>query len=268
MSLFETIKQSAQLLAYVSAETLWPTRCAICDEVGELICNTCLRKLPYIDQLFCCTTCGAAFRKAICTECNHFILSWKHLDEFPLDGCISAVQLSNDTRRIITCYKDRGEQRLARVIASITADAIPARWISQSVLVPIPTRKEALRQRGFDHLQLIAKSVSELTGIPLWNILAPAPRKRQDQRALNGQERLNNMRHSFHVTKPWLVAMGATSHITPKDSHSIPNSDLKDGTRFILIDDVFTTGATLFAAAEELRHSGALIVSGLTFARA
>lgn len=255
MAFLDDIKSSAQLLQLAVAETLWPTRCAVCDTPGELLCARCRLHLPYIDQLLACPVCGAAYGRRACTECNHMILKWKGLARFPLDGCASAVMLTPETRRIVVAYKDRGDQGLARVIAALQARIIPPAWLTGAALVPIPARRQALRTRGFDHVGLITRELSALTDLPICEALAPG--KQKDQRELDARERLTNMRGAISVApiKKNALEGSASSVIAPLPS------------RVILVDDVLTTGATLFAAAEALREAGVREVFALTFAR-
>ena len=97
------------------AETIWPTRCAICDKPGYLLCPECSRKLPYIDQLKTCPNCGEPFGNIQCCGCN---------GQTQFDKCVSVFFLNNDTGKIITTYKDGGERRLAYVIAYFLHKAI------------------------------------------------------------------------------------------------------------------------------------------------
>lgn len=234
VSALETLMSSALFLREAAQEILWPSRCVICDMPGSLLCDKCRRTLDYVDHLKACPICGAPYGKHLCTECNQFILDWKHLDHFSLDGCASCVQLTPQTRRIVTCYKDRNERRLAELIASCMADCLPYSWRKDAALIPIPTRKAAKRNRGFDHLQLIAHTLSERTSLPLIEALAANTRK--DQRRLGGQDRLLNMAGSFTFNPSRI-------------------NELLPYSRLIIVDDVLTTGATLFTAAEVLRES-------------
>ena len=238
----ETLISSALLLKEAAQETLWPSRCAICDTPGTILCDRCQRNLDYIDHLKACPVCGAPHGKQLCTECNQFILDWKHLDHFPLDGCVSCVQLTPQTRRIVTCYKDRNERRLANCIAACMADCLPHTWHKNAALIPIPTRKSNQRNRGFDHLQLIAHALSERTSLPL--IEALTANTRRDQRRLGGQDRLANMVGSFTLN--------------PSQA-----PELLGYSRLIIVDDVLTTGATLFTAANVLRKASKISVSAL-----
>lgn len=185
------IKGSLKLLQLGLSEAVWQTRCVICDVPGVALCDKCSRELPYLDQLSSCPTCGAPWGRGICCECNQQTLHWKGLAHFPLDGCVSAVLLSPETKRIVTVFKDRGEQQLSGIIARHMANVLPPSWQAGAALVPIPARINAVRERGFDHVLLIGAELSRMTGMPLTPLLRARPRR--DQRNLDAKQRLANM---------------------------------------------------------------------------
>ena len=169
------------------AETLYPTRCAVCDKPGAVLCGSCAAALPYIDALTACPRCGAPFGVVQCSECTSVLMEPFGYKEPPYDEMASALVLTEAVRRIVTVYKDQNERGLARPMAQIMA---------------------------------------------------------RYQRKLGRTGRIGNMRHS-------LTALAGAS---------MPAA-------VIVVDDVCTTGATLFAATEALRTAGAKIVWCLTFAR-
>lgn len=225
-------------------EALWPTRCAVCDAHGQLLCDRCRAQLPYIDANQACPRCGAPFGVLTCTECNDETLSLFQLERFPFDQMASAVMLTDESRRLATVFKDSGEQRLAGEIAGIMAPYLPPRWHEGApVITFVPATRRAQLQRGFDHMELVAGALSDIVDIPAMHLLEVGAS--QDQRELGRRQRASNMAQRF------AIRAGAT----------VPET-------VILIDDVCTTGATLFAAAETLRSAGAKTLYALTFARA
>lgn len=227
------------------AELVWPTRCVLCERSGAVLCESCRRSLPYIDQWMACPACGAPYGMLECTECNCLSLHDTGFEEAPFESCVSAVLFSDATARIVRTHKDGGERRLVHDMAYAIACAIPVEWITcDTAVVPIPATREACRARGFDHGEALALDVARLLRLPSASVLQPPSAK--DQRELSRAQRFANMDSAFSLVGD------------------------RDAPRFgsaILIDDVFTTGATLFAASCLLREAGVEHVRCATFAR-
>ncbi|MBQ9691331.1 MAG: ComF family protein [Eggerthellaceae bacterium] len=133
-----------------------------------------------------------------------------------------------------------GEQRLAKAIALLMHEYIEHMRTIDAITF-IPNRKRALLKRGFDHMKLIAYALSELMDVPVAQILIANETK--DQRLLNRMQRQANAQHMFD----------ATEDISYK--------------HILLIDDVFTTGATLQHGQTCLFEHGAKKVTCLTLMR-
>lgn len=112
----------------------------------------------------------------------------------------------------------------------------------------IPARKQALRERGFDHMKEVGARLSKRCGLPFLDVLHTVDRS--DQRGLSASSRQQNMKGSFAFNPQGLLR---TAGVIPE--------------RVILVDDVLTTGATLMAAASVLKEAGIDQVFGLTVAR-
>ena len=114
------------------------------------------------------------------------------------------------------------------------------------VVVPVPLDRGRLRERGYNQAELIAKPLARLLGIPFRSYLLVRTRPRPNQLRLTRRER-------------WETVRGAYA---PHQTAQV------DKLRVLLVDDVFTTGATLDACSRALKGAGAARVVGLTVARA
>lgn len=147
-------------------------------------------------------------------------------------------------QKLIQLFKYSGIHPLARPLGGLLVDAYP-RSEQIDVIVPVPMHWWRRWTRGFNQAELLAKEVAGRTGVPVRD----AARRRRwttPQAGLSNSSRRKNVSSSFEVPKPAAVR----------------------GLRVLLVDDVFTTGATVSACAAALKRAGARRVSVLTLARA
>ena len=225
-------------------ELLWPTRCAVCDEPGELICNTCTSNLIPYDPWLACPRCGAPWGKFQCHLCNSYSAQSMNLParDFPK---YSAYIFQGGTASIVRRFKDANEQRLSKLLAAAMANALSPELCAQiELIVYVPCSAASIQLRGFDQMELISADLSELLHKPA---LCPFELPQSyDQRELNRQERSHNMQHAFQLNSKCSCLLGKV---------------------VLLIDDVITTGATMNAAGELLYYAGVKQVFGLSYAR-
>ncbi len=130
-------------------------------------------------------------------------------------------------------------ERLAELAASDPA-LRPA-----DVVVPVPLHPSRLRERGHNQAELIARPLALRLGLPLRSYLLVRMRPRPDKLKLTRRERWTTVRGAYAAREAAQV----------------------DNLRVLLVDDVFTTGATLDACSRALRKAGAARVAGVTVAR-
>ena len=146
-------------------------------------------------------------------------------------------------QKLIQVFKYGKVETLARPLSGFLMGAIP-RDETFDAIIAMPMHWRKRRERGFNQAELLAKPVANRYGVRLSTNLR---RKRytKAQASLGDAERQSNLTDAFEV----------------KDAHKVA------GKRILLIDDVFTTGATLRAAACVLKAAGAARVSALALAR-
>lgn len=203
-------------------------------EVGEpLVCAVCrLRWRALVDPV--CVTCGEPADLGVaCRLC----VSWPG----GFAGVRSAVRLDGPVRELIHAFKYDGWWRLADVFA-LRMTQLPRAIDSDVDLVPIPLSRRRRLARGYNQAACLADALGRLSG----NTVDPGRLRRlrdtATQTRLTPAMRLANLAGAFEAT-----------------ANSRPA---------VLVDDVFTTGATLCSAATALLNGGATAVSALTFARA
>ena len=224
---------------------LSPIVCMSCHKRGHFICENCYTRLPFISPSLACRNCASPYGWLSCTACD---------EPWELTQTSSVLELSPLVRRMITDFKDRGELRLAVVIAALLSsyvmqllDEDDASARAHAFLHPdcvcfVPATALAYRRRGFDHMELVAKNFCAYTRLPFADIaLRP---QADDQRKLSRTARLANLSGSISILRDC------------------------SGLSFLILDDVITTGASIRELASALRARGAREVAALSFARA
>ena len=150
----------------------------------------------------------------------------------------AAVAYDGPVRRIVAAWKERGLRKLAAWAAEVVAEAIekPA----ADCVAFVPADRERNLQRGYHAAERLARELGSCWELPVAPLLVRT-RAARPQRGLDHAARRRNVRAAFR-------ALPATGDV-------------------LLVDDVYTTGATVNAAASTLRRAGARRVEVVTFAR-
>jgi ComF family protein len=218
---------------------LLPAACLLCDapvaraENDALICALCRSRWRRVPGPLC-ERCGQpAFADLACRICA----------DWPpgLARVRSAVWLDESPRRAVHRLKYDGWWRAAEAMAEAMRDLEPL--TGRVSLIPVPLGSRRLRERGYNQSERIAAELARRIGAPVRTDLLRRRRETRTQTALTPEERQANLAGAFA-------------------------SERAGGIEAVLVDDVFTTGATLVAAAAALAGAGATRVEGVTFARA
>jgi ComF family protein len=209
-----------------------PRRCAGCGRAGCEVCAACLRGLLRLLGPRC-ERCGAPTSWPVkrCLECK---------GRLAFAQARAAVAYSGPAKPLVRAWKDGGQRRLAGLAADLVTSVLDAPRADAIAYVP-PDPDRGLR-RGRHPARDLAAALADRWRLPLAPLLerpAAAPR----QRGLTLAERRRNVRGAYRARAP-----------APR--------------RLVLVDDVYTTGATANACASALRRAGASRIEVITFARA
>jgi predicted amidophosphoribosyltransferase len=213
-------------------DLLLPQRCLVCSRPGVQVCEGCTSGLRRIGPPLC-ERCGAptAWPVRRCAECAGRRLGFVRAR--------AAVAYEDPVPLIVAAWKERGLRRLAAWAAEIVAETLPRP--ERAALAFVPGDPDRRLKRGHA-AERFAAELAERWSLPC-NPLLRRTRGSVPQRGLRRVERRQNVAGAF-------VARG---RVPP---------------RVVLVDDVYTTGATANAAASALRKGGARRVEIVTFARA
>lgn len=212
--------------------------CYFCGRLGQIICYSCLHKIK---------TCN----NSVCIKCQRqTILGFTHIycqnesqNYLPSQLCViyeyegfvsEVVKKSKYNPKRFSLLKFLSKEG-AKAAAKIGFD------FRDFVVVPIPISKTREKERGFNQAEIIAKAVAKEFGLVMDNSILVRARETNKQSFLTKEERARNLLGAFEVKEKSLGFMKVKN----------------DKNKFLLVDDVCTTGSTLIAASLALYKAGA-----------
>jgi ComF family protein len=227
---------------------LLPSQCHCCEKFLEEdrqgICPDCLSKIRWIEPPFC-TLCGVPFASG-------------EIKNHPCGACMTREKYftmaralgyyEGPLREAIHRWKYEEKSYLTSFFGEKLAEGFHRYWDSRSfdLLIPVPLHLKRLRERGFNQALLLVKELSRRTRIPYSKRLLQKRIPTTPQVNLSGGEREKRVRGSFHVQR---------------------DEEIK-GKSILLVDDVYTTGATVNECSKVLLMAEAERVDVLTLAHA
>ncbi|MBA2617694.1 MAG: ComF family protein [Rubrobacter sp.] len=215
------------------ADLFYPQWCVSCNRrASDVLCRPCFESLPWTGSPTC-ERCGVptAFDTPACGACKNV--------DFSFETARAPLRYEGVGKEIVHALKYRGytavvEKLAAPLLAEVVVGGFDA-------VVPVPLHKARLRQRGFNQAALLARGLARRMNSPVSDTLQVV-RITRDQVELSAAERRRNVAGAFSA--------GARTR-----------------GRLLLVDDVFTTGATTNACAAALLRAGAAEVHAVTLCR-
>ena len=238
-------------------QLLLPAECLVCHRLlgpqfaDDLVCRVCrLRWRPVRPPW--CERCGQPEPHfGPCRLCR----GWPA----ELTSARSAVWLDGGARRAVHALKYDGLARVGRDMAAVVAKLVAPPPLG-AVLVPIPLGPKRQARRGYNQSAALATALGRLWGLTNRPELLVRTRDTPTQTALTPAARLANVAGAFRVQNAELGMQNCSA--APHSAFILLRSPL------VLVDDVFTTGATLAEAARALAQAGFQAISAVTFGRA
>lgn len=227
---------------------LFPPRCQGCARLGpEPLCASCLATIP-LGLLPRCEICGAWFDPLAtarrCAEC-------RRRPGGQLLVARAAAAHEGLTRRLVLRYKYQRRHTAGAALGRLWArwlaadsEAVAALDLTEAVLVPVPLHRRRERWRGFNQALSLAESLAAICEAPVVEALVRT-RPTRPQVRLRGAQRERNVKGAFDLAEV----------------------SLDRARTYVLVDDVYTTGATLRECARTLRRAGAKEIRAVTVAR-
>jgi competence protein ComFC len=216
------------------ADMFYPERCVGCERrSSDVLCRTCFEALPRVDRPVC-ERCGlpTAFATFVCEECKYV--------DFGFESARAALKYEGVGKEIVHALKYRGYKRVVEKLAAPLMLQVLDEGRFDAV-VPVPLHRSRLRKRGFNQAELLARGVACKINATVSDTLEVVHSTR-DQVELSAAQRRANVAGAYKA-----------------------RGSLRG--RILLVDDVFTTGATMSACAGTLVQAGAREVHALSLCR-
>jgi competence protein ComFC len=217
------------------ADLFYPQRCVGCERrSGDVLCRACFEALPYVGRPVC-GRCGlpTAFATFVCEACKNV--------DFGFETAKAPLEYEGVGKKIVHAIKYRGYRQVVEKLATpLMLQALLGDGPFDAV-VPVPLHHSRRRRRGFNQAELLARGVAERITATVSDTLEVV-RSTGDQVELSAAQRRANVVGAYKAKKP-----------------------LRG--KLLLVDDVFTTGATMSACAGALVNAGADEVHALSLCR-
>lgn len=225
---------------------LFPPKCIKCNKIIDSygnLCSNCWSSIEFITDPMC-KICGVPFEfdmdiDLICGQCAG-------TKQF-FDHAISIFKYDENSKNLIYKFKYNDKTYLSKYFAKWIYKNIHTSINDYQYIVPVPLHRKRMRKRFYNQSSLIASYLAKLSKKTFLPNLLIKNRYDVPQTSLTKKQRLKNVKSSFAIN--------------PKLQSKI------EGTKILLIDDVYTTGSTLNECSKILKKNGCNQITAVTLAR-
>ena len=200
--------------------TIAPHHCCGCDETGSLLCGNCKYNITS-EQKMVCVACGRPTGTSwLCGKCL-----------VPYEKVWVVGERDGPLQRLVGLYKFERAKAAYKPLGDLLLKVLPVLPV-ETVIVPVPTTPGRIRERGYDHMMLVARYVARARGLKCQQLIRRQTNTKQRQ--ATAKKRDAQDKNAFVVREK-------------VDAH----------TPYLIIDEVMTTGATIKYTSHALRDAGA-----------
>lgn len=223
---------------YGFVDMIFPSKCVCCGTNISIrynsVCGKCLDEIDFIENE--CGICSGVLIDGICDVCSG--------RKFYIERNIAVADYSGVMKSMLHNYKFSSRRRLASHLTGAALEKIHGHSGLFDIISAVPMNRRKKWKRGFNQSEIIARQISKKLGKKYRSLLKERPYFKT-QRDLGLRERFLNVLERYEII----------------------NERMVEGKRILLVDDVFTTGATINECARILKSFGANEVYSLTIAR-
>lgn len=224
----------------------FPHRCFSCKQIVQDnggLCSTCWLKISFISKP-CCVKCSQHFSylegsNTLCLKCIG--------NEFLFDKLYFVLNFTNASKKLIHSFKFHDQIYLSKFFAKLMYNYWQDQLTEIDYIIPVPMHKFRMIERKFNQAALLATHIAKFTKKKILLSGLIKYKKTPRQAILNKQQRKINIKNSIIVNEKYF--------------------DLIKGKKILLVDDVFTTGATINECTKALKKAGASLIIVIVIAR-
>jgi len=235
------VKNKRMISKEVLINLFFPKFCFGCFKEGEYLCSDCLKKISK-EELSCPICRRVNFKGIFCPS---------HQRYSKLEGLLFYSNFSELPQKLVYGLKYEGLKDIGKLMANLMSERLKEHFLFQDkdriILCPLPLYWLKKLKRGFNQAEVLTRNIGQNLNLEILNLLLRI-KNTQSQTQLEKIERQKNVANAFFL------------------SQKINPDQIRDKI-IILIDDVYTTGYTLNAAAKELKKLKPKSIWGLVFAK-
>lgn len=224
-------------LGRLASDLVFPVSCVICGKEGLFLCASCKEKLPRLEKQLCISCKKPAPYGKTHPDC---------VTKNTVDGTISALSYTDlKSKKLIRTFKYEFIFDLAKPLSDLIIEAVNAQglagYFSEFTIIPVPLHKRRFNWRGFNQADLLADALGKNLSLSVSRDIVERTKFTKPQIDLLAEERKTNIENAF-------TAAGKVSG------------------KYLLVDDVITTGSTLNEIAKLLKKQKCAEVWAVTIA--